>query len=771
MAPVDTDRKDTVEPSTDSGEPGKKKDKRDNVRFWQRWIAAAKQASKRHMNDSRRAWREYDGDTERFREDGRQFDSGQSGSGGGERYPIYWASIKTIESAFYSRTPETYARRMFDIDDENALTMALIIDRLGKYLIETGEFDTAMRGSVADYINADKAAPMICYDYAEEKQPTRRSVVPLQDDPTRYIDAETGEEILDEIYQDEQGYFTELLTDEIAEQRIYSKPMPYDHILHTPTAKTPYEIQDMAYYFCLTRAEANERFGEAKVKEWPDTVWKTTRSYERERREVDRNVDEQSPDKIIEGWECWSKVTKKVYWYCPDLSYEFLDEKEDPYHLKGFFPSPRFAIGTKPSKSLYPTPAFIRLWPTLDMLHVMYGRVFNLIDAVRRRALVDGGSDELVAALENAGESEFIAVQNMRALVEKGGLETMVWYVPVQELVQAIGELNAQDDKFKNNIYEWFGVPDILRGASDPVETAAAQEAKVSAAHDRFKDQKKMIQELARETLEIMIDMALYLYDDQKIAKIVGFDYMPVADQQRFPAALGSLRNDTERTIRIEIETDSTSFMGEQVRLQQRNAVVSTVVEGFAKIGPMLEQSPAMATIAAKIMSYSLAGIPGGRSFADEVKGAIDELIEQMENPPEPPPPPPDYAAMKAQTDQFKAETDRMKADSAAMKTQAELMGEQMAQMRADFELQLKQQKQEFEQYVQDGYLQLDGARLGIEAQNKGVDNERLGLEAQAKVIAALKPEPEAPAAESKEGSTTVIINAPQPSPVPEIIL
>ena len=63
MAPVDTDRKDTVEPSTDSGEPGKKKDKRDNVRFWQRWIAAAKQASKRHMNDSRRAWREYDGDT------------------------------------------------------------------------------------------------------------------------------------------------------------------------------------------------------------------------------------------------------------------------------------------------------------------------------------------------------------------------------------------------------------------------------------------------------------------------------------------------------------------------------------------------------------------------------------------------------------------------------------------------------------------------------------------------------------------------------------
>lgn len=734
----------------------KKKNKRDHVAFWKKWVPAAKFAAQRHWNDSRRAWREYDGDTERsYAENSRRtYDEGVLGNA--ERYPIYWSRIKTIESAFYSRTPETFARRVFGSEDDLSMTMALIVDRVGRYLIANGDFDAAIKASVQDYINADKTTVQVCYYYREDKVKKVKEAIQDASNPQQFVDKETGEPVLEEIFQTpEGGFIYDAEEDELQEQQIKVKPVVYDQVIHTPTAKMPEEIEDMAYYFCMTKAEAIERFGEEKVKSWPDNVWKSVRSFDKERRESEA-TDRANPDKFIEGWEIWSAVTKKLYWYCPDYQDDFLDEpKDDPYKLKGFFPSPRFIIGTKPAKSLYPTPVFVRLWPTLNMLHMMYGRVFELIDAVRRRALVDGTSDELIEALNDIGNTEFIAVQNMASLVEKGGLDGLMWYIPVQDLVNAIGELNQQDEKFKENIDEWFGTPAILQGTGDPIETATAQEIKVSAAHDRFKNQKNSVAEMARETLEIMIDLAFQVWDNNKFMAVTGFKYMDQLDRQQFPAALAALKSDTERGIRIEIDTDTTSYVGEQIRMQQRTAVVQTLMKGLAEVSGMMEQSPTMGELAVKIMMESLAGLPGGAQFIDETRRAMQEMMQKQQEPQ--PEPPPDPAMIKVQVDQFRAETDRMKLEAQAAK-------EELNTLKDAFDSQLKQQKQEFDQYIQQKYLEIDGGRLMIEADNKQADNQRLEVDSQAKLIEAAKPA--APEGKGSESPTNIIINAP--SAVPE---
>jgi hypothetical protein len=472
---------------------------------------------------------------------------------------------------------------------------------------------------------------------------------------------------------------------------------------------------------------------------------------------------EKSADLIIEGWEIWSDVTKKVYWYCPNYAEDFLEApKLDPYKLKGFFPCPPFVIGSKPLNSMYPTIPFVRVWPTLDILHIMYGRVMNLIDAARRRALVNG-DDDVVAALNNLGDAEFIACQNLSSLLENKDISQLVTYLPVGELVQCIAELNAQDEKFKANYDEWRGVPDILRGQSDPIETAAAVETKVSAAHDRFKNEKKAIADLARDTIELMVDLYLYLFDDEKIKRITGFAYMQSDDQANFDGALMMLRNDTERTIRIEVETDTTSYLGEQIRIQQRNAAVTTVVEGLSKIQPLLEQSPEGAAIAARVMAESLDGFGAGRQFVEDVQKYINKWVEKLEAPAPEGPPPPDYDSMKIEIQRMDAETRRMKAEGEAYKSQVE-------QMRDDFKIQLEQQKQEFEQWIQQNYLSLDANRIAGEMENKENDNARLNVEAQAKVIAAMKPEPEQ--GNKTEAPTTIIVNnaaGATPSAVPEL--
>jgi hypothetical protein len=757
---------------------GEKANKRDTPQFWERWITVAKRAAYQHWQDSSRAWRE-----DNAQNGNSIYQDGQrrwSGSGGiewdGARYPIWWSTNQLMRSAFYSRTPEIYCRRVFGIEDRNALTQTLIMDRLGRYAIEVGDLDCSMRDCVADYLNSDKTTTQVCVKYEKVKKKERLPVLPGAE-INQFLDAATGQPVTEAILQDPQTgeLYYETDTEVVDVKHVYSRSVPYDHIIHTPTARIFQEITDIGFYFCFTRDEAIERFGEETVKSWPTAVWKHTKNMiDRDEQTHDSNnsgkyqigeSSEKSADLIIEGWEIWSNITKKVYWYCPAYPEEFLEApKEDPYKLKNFFPCAPFVIGSKPNKNMYPCVPFVRLWPTIDMFHIMYGRVMNLIDGARRRALV-AGDDEVVAALNQIGDAEFISCQEFQNLVSNIGLDKLVWYVPVQELVNCIAELNAQDEKFKANYDEWRGVPDILRGQSDPIETAAAVETKVSAAHDRFKNDKKAIADLARDTIELMVDMYLYLFDDEKIARIVGYQFMQPEDQQQFPAALAALRNDEERTIRIEVETDTTSYLGEQIRIQQRNAAVTTVIKGLESIQPLIETSPAGAAVAARVMAESLDGYGAGRQFVEDVQRYINEWVKKLEAPPpDQGPPPPDYEIMKIEVARMNAETNRMKAEGESYKAQ-------MEQMRQDFQLQLTQQKQQFDQWVQQNYLALDANRIAAELENKTADNERLNVEAQAKVIEAMKPT-EQDTTKKGEAPTTIIVNnaaGTAPAAVPDI--
>lgn len=750
--------------------------KRDTPEFWGRWITIAKRAAHQHWQDSSRAWREDNAQNGNSLQDGNR---SWSGSGGvewdGARYPIWWSTNQLMRSAFYSRTPEIYCRRVFGIDDKKALTASLIMDRTGRYAIETGDLDCTMRDCVADYLNSDKTTTQVCVKYEKVKKPIRRAVTP-DIDPNTFLDVETAQPVTGEIFQDAQTgeLYTETIEEVVDVKNIYARAVPYNHIIHTPTARIFQEITDIGFYFCFTKDEAEDRFGAETVKSWPSSVWKHSRNMIAQDEQTRDSNDsgkyqagessEKSADLIIEGWEIWSNVTKKVYWFCPNYPEDFLEPpKEDPYKLAGFFPCPPFVIGSKPASNMYPTIPFVRVWPTLDILHIMYGRVMNLIDGARRRALV-AGDEDLVTALNQIGDAEFVSCQDFKNLINgEMGVDKLVWYVPVQELVNCIAELNAQDEKFRANYDMWRGVPDILRGASDPIETAAAVETKVSAAHDRFKNEKKAIADLARDTIQMMVDLYLYLFDDEKIKRITGFAFMQSDDQANFDGALAMLRNDQERTIRIEVETDTTSYLGEQIRIQQRNAAVTTVVEGLSKIQPLLEQSPQGAAIAARVMAESLDGYGAGRQFVEDVQKYINAWVEKLEEPAPEGPPPPDYESMKLEVQRMDAETRRMKAEGETYKSQ-------MQQMRDDFRLQLEQQKQEFEQYIQQNYLALDANRIAGEMENKDADNARLEIEAQAKVIQAMKPEPEK---QSKgEGTTNIIVNnaaGNAPSAVPEL--
>lgn len=747
------DKADTIAPEAPAEE---KKEERDTPEFWRKWIKVADKAGESHRQMAKMAWDEYENSDEKIK----------------RPYPIYYSSCKTLEPAYYAKTPDLTTKRRFDIKDEIAMTGCLITERLGEYLLESVEFDACMHAAVQDFIHADKSTLQIVYDQSTKQQEDRVPLSPA--DTGEYYD-DMGGVWAEDVYQDAEGFFGKRVNDQLAEQSIKLVSAPYDEIIHTPDAKSYSEVREIGYHFCLNKDEAEARFGD-KAK---TIQWKSKKAIKRGGDTWEGGAERENVESIgqyVEGWEIWSKPNRRVYWITDQYQGGFLDDRDDPYKLREFFPSPPFIIGSKPSRSLYPTPAFGQLLPLIEDMHESAEKFHELLSGIERRAMVNSSDEDFLLALNSRGNGTYVSAPNLTNIVEKAGIESLIYWVPVQPLTEALTEMNGIQEKFKNEFFEWFGVPDILRGATEAVETASAQQLKAEAAHDRFKWNKKLVAQLARDAIEMMIDLALGVFTDDKIAQCVGYEFMSPEDQARFPAALEMLRSDTARVIRIDIETDSMSFVDDQLRAQQIGQVVQSVTAGLKEVASMLEISPQAAAIGLQALLLSLDTMPAGKKLTDGIKQTVEDLIEQAKNPPEPPPPPPDYEAMKIQVEQQKIQAQSMRDQMDAQAKMRELD-------RKEYELQLKSgelvAKQQLEQYqmqlqryVEETMIQLESQRVQIEqfkaqmqARESEMEEIRLAREVDLQAYQAAADSAKVTEPESATPPVINIINAAAPEP------
>lgn len=626
---LDKDKSEVIDPTAPPD------DMRDKPDYWRKWIAAAIKAKEKHDILVKDAEAEYHQDCGSLESEVKP-----------SFYPIYFQSCKSLEPAYFAKLPKLRARRRFDIDDELANTMALQCERGAEYLMESCDFFAAMECGVSNFIHGSIATTQLIYTADMIQQAVRKALIAT---PDGQYTTEKGEPYDGEVMMDDGGLFCTHTEEVATNQKIGIIPAIYDEVLHTPGAKTESEITEKAFKFRLNYAEAVQKFcmkedGTIDYLMAEELPWCTNSAYANKDNDVEKN---DAPGKYLEGWECWSLPNKMVYWVAEKYTQFLTKPKPDPYKLRGFFPAPKYIIDSKPSKSMYPTPIYKHLKPTINELHKMYHKVFSLIQAIRRRCLVDGSHPELLAAIEDLGDQEFITVQGLQKIVESAGgsIANLIWFVPVQELVTAITELNALEEQFKNNFYSWFGLPDILQGNSDPNETAEATNIKAGAAKDRFTLNKRRIQTLARDSIELMLDLAFQVFDETKWKSICGFDYMKPEHQVKFSEALARNQSDEERLVRIDIETDSTSFMDQQQELSKRRMISETILSGLSTIAGI--QNPSMQPIAVDLLLSTVAGMGGSTDYEDQIKKAVAGLQEMKDAPQ--PPPPPDYEQMKIQ--------------------------------------------------------------------------------------------------------------------------
>jgi hypothetical protein len=539
----------------------------------------------------------------RFRDEAAEPKGAQAGRALGTRFNILRSNVETLAPALYNATPKPDVRRRFRDPDPLGKVVAQALERAISFQIDTGDFDGALRLAVKDALLPGRAVTRLRYE------------------PT--LVAQKGDD-------------GEPAGETKAWESVCCEHVQWRDFRRGP-GRTWDEVTWIAFRHFLRREEAVEQFGDlAKsiaLDATPDHI------DDEPKKEGDGGPD---PDvfKRLLVWEVWNKDERRVLFIAPSFKDKPLKVEDDPLGLDGFFPIPRPLYACEQTETLVPVEDYRAYRDQARELDRITARITKLIEACKARGAYDSTIPE-IAEVMKGDDNALIPAENVTALIERGGLDKAIWMLPIEQIAKVLAELYAQRDQIKQTIYEITGISDILRGATDARETAAAQNIKSQWGTLRVQQRQREVQRYARDLVRMMAEIIGEHFSPATLQQMTGL----TLDGGAWAQVMQVIRSDAMRSYRVDIETDSTVAGDVQAAQQNASEFVQGVTGLFAALGPAVQAGAVPMAFGATL----LAGFSQLFKLPRTVTDAIEDLAAQ---PPQPPQQQgPDPAAQQAAAD------------------------------------------------------------------------------------------------------------------------
>ncbi len=580
-----------------------------------------------------------------------------------------WSNVQTISPALYARTPRPAIQRRFRDRDPVGRWAATVLERCESYELDAYDDDYNYREAILDYLLPGRGQVWVYYE------------------PTISGGGE-----------------------DMRNRRIEWECCKVRHLNWRDFLTNP-------------------------ARSWDEVWWVAKREYlskeeaKAQRLDVSQMTFTQSPDAIASGdgygdnaspelrqhkaevWEIWSKLHGKVY-FVSKTSPQLLRPAAPPgLKLDGFFACPRPLTATVTTDSIIPRPDFSMYESQALEIDRMTQRINLLTKALRVAGVYDASQEDLGRLLEDTESNTLIPCATYAVLAASGGIEGSVTFFPMKEIIAALQQCYASREQAKAAMYEITGISDIVRGATNPDETATAQQIKSQWGGLRIRDRQREVQRFIRDTMRIKAEIHAEQFQDetlktmsnvkladaktkQQLEMRVQAQQMAQQNPEQAQALLAQnpqlqalakpltqaenlmlkeptweevialLRDDHLRGFAVDIETDSTIQADEMAEKQSRTEFVTAVTGFIQQWGPMVAAEPKLAPLAGEMLTFATRAFPA----SDTLQTAIEEFVETLENkpPPQQQPDPKVEAEMQrtqlmAQKDKADVETDRMR--------------------------------------------------------------------------------------------------------------
>lgn len=688
-----------------SSEPNDGEEEMTPVERWIEEIQLAKDANRPY-------WDLCDTIIKKYKDDS-DFDSSQKPESKKERkYNVLWSITQTMQPLVYSHAPKPYVSRKHSDKDSIARDASLTLERTLAYELEGDELHMALKESRDDYILCSRG---VIWPKYTPYMKLRKS-----DDKTYFKnqkDVPEGSDVL----TDEQGrnYFHKTYEEKIFEE-VDWEHVHYRDFLHGAAAKWRH-VPWVARRVPMTRKELIKRFGEKVGKLPPLTIHNKRKGSDSTKTDGD---EAKGMFAKAEVWEIWDKCEGQVIWLCPQHKDRFLDKQEDFLELDGFFPCPMPAYGTKTNESLIPTPDY-KLWQDIAIeLDEVTWRIKLLTESLRVVGVYDKSMGEIVGRLtKHTRENEMIAVDSWAMFAEKGGLKGAVEFLPVDQIAGVLEKMHGARQRLLAELYDITGVSDIVRGASDPRETAKAQQIKGQFANKRLSTRQEEMMRMAREALEIQSQIICNQYSPETIKMVSSAEQTILNpetqqfDERRFMQAIMLLKSNPLRRFRIKIDEKSLAMPDINDDQQQRMQFVQSISSYLTAATQMMMAAPASGPLLGEILLWAVRGFPLARSEEAGIENAMEKLLgtpmpQEQKEQPKPTGKSPEELQLEAQKLFQQSEIDKGRLE---LDTQKALFEKQLDQARLEFEKAFKQRELELKEQKQASDAQYQHEQLNAQ--------------------------------------------------------
>ncbi len=434
------------------------------------------------------------------------------------RYNILWANVQTRLPALYARNPKPVVERRYKDRDPVGRTTAEVLERSIEYTLEhCNDFFYTMRLAVQDYELPGLGMAWVRYEPHFHKPELAPEGEPPPDEGRQNEETETQGEAI-----------TSDAEDEIADERIKYEETKIDYCSWEDCgwswARTWEEVRLLWKRVYMDRDELRERFTdltEAQIKEIPlDYSPKNL---------TDTTIRIVRKKAIV--YEIHDKTKRKRYWLVKNFP-TLLDERDDDLALQRFFPCPRPLMANALSDELLPTPNFTFYQDQANEIDELSTRIVAISKALKVAGVRDTSAEGLDRLLSEGVENQLVPVEGWAVLKEKGGLKGVMELLPLQEIAEAIGYLREQRTSLIEDVYQLTGIADIVRGFSDPNETATAQQMKGQFSMIRIQDAQYEVQRFCRDIIRIVGEI-IAQYDIETLKQISGVKLLTNAEKQQ----------------------------------------------------------------------------------------------------------------------------------------------------------------------------------------------------------------------------------------------
>ena len=699
-------------------------------------------------------------------------------------FNILFSNVETLLPALFSQTPRPVVQRRFKDEDPLGKAAAMAAQRMLEFLCDTNvegyeTFDQAMRYATLDGLLPGRGVTSVKYD-------------------AEIIDPEEGSENppvtkWEQVCPDSRGWDKVYFG--------YSKKW----------SKVPW----LAYEEFLDKEECERLFGEEVTSKITFTKGEDEDDEEKGTGTGGRDdADEQGSRKTALVYQIWDRAGgKRILYVSPAYDDGYLKEEDDPLGLTGFFNCPRPLQFIEKSNDLLPV-AMYKLYENqakeLNKITVRLGRV---VEALKVRGLYDGSLGADLGRLLEGTDNTLVPTDSASQLSTEKGLDNAIWFMPLEKLIVVATNLVAAREQCKRVIYEITGVSDIIRGQSVASETLGAQKIKESWGTMRLKRLQKEVQRYSRDVLRLMLEIAATKFSVETWASATGLPFVTAAQKQQAqmiaqmqqqqamaqpqmpgqpPAAppidpeiqkalsapeweqvLELLKNDMQRSYRIDIETNSTIDVEATEDQKQIGDFMNAMGQLMAGLTPMVETGGMPFEAAQSLLLAVVRRFRFGTEVedhfknmkppqkanpeADKAKAEMAKAQQEMQV---------RQAEMQMEQQQFQAEM-----QMEAQKSQAEMQMEVMkARMEAQMQIQLEQAKMQAQQQSEQTKMQMqaevDAAKLASQRSieqmkaniQKDTQLQMAKMQAETQImIAQINAQASKEAAESKEESSASV--------------